>query len=112
MDIRAWLEDGTGLPAKDTRYLKSPQPPYTLFSDDITYRGADLSKRMVGHSITIQHWALETETEKEERITKFLLDESDRGLFSSFRKYREWANDEKMYVTYFELALFWEKVRE
>lgn len=107
MDIKKWFENGTGLKIKELRYLKMPQLPYNIYIDDTTYRGADLKNNIIEHNVTIEHYSESIEKSNESIIENFLNKEE---FF--FVKRREWLEEEKMFVTLYELDTFLEKVRK
>lgn len=107
MDIKEWFETGTGLKIKELRYLKTPDPPYNIFIDDETYRGADKRNNIIEHNITIEHYHESIDKSNETIIEKFLNDEEIH-----FNKNREWLQEENMFVTLYELDTFLEKIRK
>lgn len=107
MDVKEWLETGTGFKWKELRYLKTPSLPYNIFIDDTVFRGADLKNNIVEHNITLEHYSEAIDSTNETIIENFLNEEE-----LSFEKNREWLNEEEMYVTLYSLETFLEKVRK
>ena len=107
MDIKKWFEEGTGLKIKELRYLKMPPLPYNIFIDDTVYRGADLKNNIIEHNVAIEHYNDTIDLEGEEIIETFLNNENKR-----FDKSREWLQEEKLFVTVYEIDTFLEKVRK
>ena len=104
MDIKKWFEDGTGMTIKELRYIQKPTLPYNIFIDDKVYRGADLQNNIIEHNLTIEHYSETINTPNETIIEDFLNKEHKK-----FEKNREWLDDEKMFVTIYELDTFIEK---
>ena len=111
MNVEKWFTDGTGLPIRELRYLKAPEPPYSTFIDDVTHRGADLLNNINEHNIIIEHYSNDIDGEHEQIIDKFLIKERDNGSFN-FIKSREWLQDEKLYYTTYDLTPILVKVRK
>lgn len=107
MDIKTWFEGGTKMEIKELRYLKMPPLPYNIFIDDTVYRGADLKNNIIEHNVVIEHYSETIDTENEKIIEKFLNSENKR-----FEKNRDWLQEEKLFVTVYELETFLEKVRK
>lgn len=107
MDIKEWFETGTGMKIKELRYLKMPPLPYNIFIDDTVYRGADLKNNIIEHNVFIEHYSETVDKENEVIIEDFLNKENRH-----FIKNREWLEEEKLFVTVYELDTFLEKVRK
>lgn len=107
MDVKKWFENGTGLKIKELRYLAPPALPYNLFVDDKITRGADLRNDLVEHNITFEHYSEKLKDIDEQKIDDFLNKEHKK-----YEKNSEWLNEEKMFITTFELEPFLEKVRK
>lgn len=107
MDIKKWFEEGTGLKIQELRYLTMPPLPYDVFVDDTVYRGADLKNNIIEHNVIIEHYSEKVDKENESIIETFLNNENKQ-----FEKNREWLQDEKLFVTVYELETFLEKVRK
>lgn len=105
MDVKEMLETGTGLKWKELRYLKTPAFPYFIFIDDTYTRGADLYISIIEHNLTLECYSEVIDTENEKKIETFLKSEDYQ-----YNKSREWLNEEKMYMTIYELDTFLEKV--
>lgn len=107
MDIKKWFEDGTNMKIKELRYLKMPPLPYNIFIDDEVYRGADLKNNIIEHNVVIEHYSEAIDESGEKIIEEFLNNENKQ-----FEKSREWLQEEKLFVTVYELEMFLEKVRK
>lgn len=107
MDIEKWFREGTKTKIKELRYLTPPSLPYNLFVDEKKYRGADLQNNIVEHNLTIEHYSETIDNENEKVIEDFLNAE-----LKQYEKNREWLNEEKMFVTIYELEPFIEKIKE
>lgn len=107
MDIKEWLEAGTGFTWKELRYLKTPPLPYNIFIDDTVYRGADNLNNIIEHNISLEHYSETIDSANETIIENFLNKEE-----LSFEKNREWLQEEEMYVVVYSLETFLEKVRK
>lgn len=106
MDIKKWFEEGTKMKIKELRYLTPPSLPYNLFIDDKLYQGADLKNNLIEHNLVIEHYSEDIDDENEKIIEDFLNAE-----LKKYEKNREWLNEEKMFVTVYELEPFIEKQR-
>ena len=107
MDVKKWFEDGTGLKIKELRYLSPPTLPFNNFIDDKIVRGSDLRNDLIEHNITFEHYSEKLGDEDEQKIDVFLNKEHKK-----YEKSSEWLNEEKMFITIFELDPFLEKVRK
>lgn len=107
MNVKKWFEDGTSLKIKELRYVKTPSLPYNIFIDDMTYRGADRLNNIIAHNITLEHYHNGVEKSNEKIIDDFLNREEIQ-----FDKSREWLEEEKTWITIYELEPFLEKIRK
>jgi hypothetical protein len=107
MDIESWFKNGTGLDIRELRYLKTPPLPYNIFIDNQIYRGADMRNNIIEHNLTIEHYFEKKENSNEEIINKFLKNEEIH-----YEKDTEWLEEEKMFVTVYQLDTFLEKIRK
>lgn len=107
MDIESWFKEGTGLDIRELRYLKTPPLPYNIFIDDQTFRGADRRNNIIEHNLIIEHYSESKEKSNENVIETFLRNEEIH-----FEKNREWLEEEKMFVTVYQLDTFLEKIRK
>lgn len=105
MDIKALLEEGTNLNWKELRYLKSPPLPYFIFIDDTYIRGADKYNNIIEHNLTLEYYNEVIDKTYEKKIEDFLNSEDYQ-----YNKNREWLEEEKMYMTIYEIDTFLEKV--
>ena len=112
MDIEKWFKDGTNMEIKEMRWLVMPPFPYNVFFDDIRHRGADLKNNIVEHNIVIEHFNDTLNTEQEKTIENFLNLQKQNGKFGSYRKYKDWLPEEKIYRTVYEIDPFLEKIRK
>ena len=106
MDVKQWFENGTGLKIKELRYLTPPKLPFNIFIDDKVIRGSDLRNDLIEHNITIEHYSEKLGEEDEKKIDDFLNTENKK-----YEKNSDWLNEEKMFVTIFELNPFLEKTK-
>lgn len=106
LDIAEWFEEGTGLKAKELRYIKAPPLPYVLFEDETNSRGADEFNNIIEHNIEIELYAERVEEILERKIKKFLDSE---GLDTKMN--REWLHNEECWCTTYEFIIL-EKVRK
>lgn len=106
VNIKDWLESGTGLTWKELRYLKTPPLPYEIFIDDTVYRGADNLNNIIEHNITLEHYSEAIDSTNETIIENFLNNEE-----LQFEKNREWLQDEELWVAVYSIETFLEKIR-
>lgn len=107
MDIKEWFENGTKLEIKELRYLSPPPLPYNIFVDDTVHRGADLKNNIIEHNVSIEHYSNTIDVAGEKIIEAFLDKEKKH-----YDKNREWLNEEKLFITVYELDTFIEKVKK
>ena len=112
MEIKKWFEDGTGLKIRERRVLQKPPLPYSVFFDDMSYRGADQKNNINEHNITIEHYHDGEKQNHEKIIESFLILEKEKGRFDNFTKNREYLHNESLWVTVFELSPFLVKTRK
>lgn len=105
MDIKVLLEEGTNLKWIELRYLKSPPFPYFIFIDDTYTRGADKYNNIIEHNLTLEYYNEVIDKTYEKKIEDFLNSEDYQ-----YNKNREWLEEEKMYMTIYEIDTFLEKV--
>lgn len=107
MDIKSWLEEGTGYKWKELRYLKTPPLPYNIFIDSVYVRGADRFNNVAEHTLSLEHYSDTVDEEGEKVIEDFLnLEEL------TYTKEREWLDEEEMFITVYSLDTFLEKIRK
>lgn len=107
MNIKDYLEKGTNLIWKELRYLKPPVCPWFIFIDDTSIRGADILNNIREHNLVLEYYNEKSDDNYEKIIETFLNKE---GFY--YTKEREWLDEEKLYVTIYELNSFLEKVRK
>lgn len=107
MDIQEWFEKGTNLKIKEIRYLSPPSIPYNIFIDDLEIKGADDFNNIIEHNVTFEHYSNILHDKDEEKIINFLDKEKKK-----YEKSSDWLNNEKLFVTIFELDPFLEKRRK
>lgn len=107
MNIKNWLEEGTGFVWKEIRYIKMPPLPYDIFIDDTSFRGADKLNNIIEHNVSLEHYSESIDNTNEKIIEDFL---NENEL--QFEKNREWLNEEELYVTVYDIETFLEKIRK
>lgn len=107
MDVKKWFENGTGLEIKELRYLAPPPLPYNIFIDSKIYDGADKNNNLIQHEISIEHYSNTINTTAEQTIDEFLNSQNIK-----FDKDRDWLDNDKLFITVYELEPIFEKVRK
>lgn len=107
MNIQSMLEHGTGFKWKELRYLKPPNPPWFIFIDETYSRGADKLNNIIEHNLILEYYYEKKDKLKEDAIETFLKNEN-----FVFLKNTEWLEEEKLFVTVYELDTFLEKIRK
>lgn len=107
MNIKKYLDNGTGLIWKEIRYIKAPNFPYFIFIDIKKTRGADNLNNIIEHNLILEYY----DEKVDKKYLKIIKDFLDKEGYS-YEEDSEWLDTEKMYVTVFELEKFLEKVRK
>ncbi|HIU23274.1 MAG TPA: hypothetical protein IAD49_06825 [Candidatus Fimihabitans intestinipullorum] len=106
MDIEKWFKEGTGFDIQELRYLSPPGIPYNIYLDSIDFEGADQKNNIKIHNITIEHYDNKANTSSEKAIDQFFNKKNIK-----FEKSREWLNDDKLWVTIYDLEPVFEKMK-
>lgn len=96
LNIETWLET-TGLKAAEKRFIKSPPPPYILFSDDTQVSGADNKNCIADRSISIELYSLKVDHVLEKSIEDLLNEKAIQ-----FKRDRIWIDTEMLFSTIYD----------
>ena len=90
----------TGIPYKESRFLKPPKQTYAVYNDSVNQRGADNINLITQHDITIELYEYEKDPESEALIETQL-----NTLGIEFDKQsRYWIHEEQLYQVVYEFS--------
>lgn len=96
LDIKDWLSK-TGYKAAEIRFLKPPQLPYIIFTEEQDIGGADDLNNIINRKITVELYSEGIDSEAEMKIENLINDES-----FNFKKNRTWIESEKFFQTMYD----------
>lgn len=114
MKVEDWFKKGTKFDIKKSRYLKPPKLPYFLYTNEIEYKGADLSNNLAENNIVIERYS-QTDNEKDKTDIKTVNDFLNivfQGSSKTYKVRTEWLDLEKLYGTFWVLDPILEKIRK
>lgn len=90
----------TGIPYKESRFLKPPKTTYAVYMDAVNRRGADNINLITQHDVTIEVYEYEKDPESEA-----LLEAQFDALGIEFEKQsRYWIQEEQLYQVVYEFS--------
>ena len=90
----------TGIPYKESRFLKAPKTTYAVYMDSINRRGADNINLLTQHDVTIELYEYEKDPESEA-----LIESQFDALGIEFDKQsRYWISEEQLYQVVYEFS--------
>lgn len=99
LDIETWLET-TGLKVSEERFVKPPQLPYVIFTENSDIGGADDKNCIVDRSISIELYSLKVDRVSEAKIENLLNLKAIQ-----YSKDRIWIDTETLFETVFDFNL-------
>lgn len=90
----------TGLPYKESRFLKPPTSSYVVFNDSIERRGGDTINLIAEHSITLELYCYKPDPEAEKSIE----DQLDLLSIEWTKESRYWIQEEQLYQVIYEFS--------
>ena len=94
--------DVTGLPYKESRFLKPPSASYVVYHDSIERRGGDNINLVSQHYITLELYEYEKDLEAE----KALEDSLDAHGIEYEKQARYWIAEEKIYQVVYDFTYY------
>lgn len=90
----------TGLPYKESRFLKPPKSTYIVFNDSIERRGGDTKNLLSQHNITLELYEYIPDPEAEKKIE----DQLDLYAIEWVKESRYWIQDAQAYQVIYEFS--------
>lgn len=90
----------TGLPYKESRFLKPPKSTYIVFNDSIERRGGDTKNLLTQHDITLELYEYSPDPEAEKKIE----DQLDLYAIEWIKQSRYWIQEEQLYQVIYEFS--------
>ena len=92
----------TGIPYKETRFLKPPKTTYAIFNDSIDRRGGDNINLLSQHDVSIELY----EYTKDPDAEKALESQLDANGIEYHKEPRYWINEEQLYQVVYDFTYF------
>ena len=90
----------TGIPYKESRFLKPPKRTYAVFNDSVKRYGADNINLITQHDTTIELYEYEKDPESEA-----LIEAQFNALGVEYEKQaRYWIQEEQLYQVVYEFS--------
>ena len=90
----------TGIPYKESRFLKAPKTTYAVYMDAVERRGADNINLLTQHDVTIELYEYEKDPESEA-----LIESQFNALGIEYVKQaRYWIQEEQLYQVVYEFS--------
>jgi len=90
----------TGIPYKESRFLKPPKTTYAVYSDAINRRGGDNINLLSQHDITIELY----EYSKDPEAEKAIEDRLDELGIEYDKAPRYWIQEEQLYQVVYDFT--------
>ena len=94
--------EATGIPYKESRFLKPPKTTYVIFNDAISRRGGDNINLLSQHDITIELYEYEKDPEAEKKIE----DQLDANGIEYEKQPRYWLQEEQLYQVVYDFTYY------
>lgn len=94
--------EATGIPYKESRFLKPPKTTYAIFNDAIYRRGGDDINLLSQHDITIELYEYEKDPEAEKKIE----DQLDANGIEYEKQPRYWLQEEQLYQVVYDFTYY------
>lgn len=92
--------DATGLPYKESRFLKPPKTTYAVYDDAIERRGGDNINLITNHDITIELYEYSKDPDSEKAIE----DQFDLLGVEYSKDPRFWIQEEQLYQVVYNFS--------
>ncbi len=90
----------TGIPYKESRFLKAPKTTYAVYMDAIERRGADNINLLTQHDVIIELYEYEKDPESEALIES----QFDALGIEYVKQARYWISEEGIYQVVYEFS--------
>ena len=90
----------TGIPYKESRFLKPPEKTYAVFNDAIERRGGDNINLVTSHDITIELYEYKIDSKAEKAIESQL----DAYGIEYRKEPRYWIQEEQLFQVVYEFS--------
>lgn len=94
--------DATGLPYKESRFLKPPSTTYAVYNDSIERRGGDSINLISQHDVTVELYEPSKDPEAEKAIEDQL---NERGIEYT-KQPRYWIQEEQIYQVVYDFTYY------
>ena len=88
----------TGLPYKESRFLKPPKTSYAIFNDSVDRRGGDNINLISQYDVSIELYEYEPDPEAEKSIE----DQLDLRGIEYYKEARYWLQTEQLYQVVYD----------
>ena len=92
----------TGLPFKESRFLKAPTTSYAVYNDSIERRGGDNINLVSLHDVSIELYTYSPDPEAEKAIE----DQFDARGIAYTKASRYWIQAEQLYQVVYDFSYF------
>lgn len=92
----------TGIPYKETRFLKPPKKTYAVFNDSINRRGGDNVNLISQHDVSIELYEYTKDPEAEKKLEREL---DARGIEYD-KASRYWIEAEQLYQVVYDFTYY------
>lgn len=92
----------TGIPYKESRFLKPPKTTYAIYNDAIDRRGGDDINLLSQHDVTIELY----EYTKDPEAEKAIEDQLDLLGIEYSKEPRYWIHEEQLYQVVYDFTYF------
>ena len=106
MDIKNWIEVGTGIQTAETAFRKEVKTPFIVFTDKSEVSGHDTKNCIATHDLIVEYYNRTVNEEDEKKIEGLL---NMAGM--EYTEERVWIDEEKVFMTTYE-TVFKEKIRD
>lgn len=90
----------TGIPYKESRFLKPPKKTYAVYDDSVNRRGADNINLITQHDVTIELY----EYEKDSASEALIESQFDALGVEYLKQSRYWIQEEQLYQVVYEFS--------
>lgn len=90
----------TGIPYKETRFLKPPTTTYAIYNDSVYRRGGDNINLLSQHDVSIELYEYAKDPEAEKKIE----DQFDANGIEYTKQTRYWLQEEQLYQVVYDFT--------
>lgn len=92
----------TGIPFKESRFLKPPKTTYAVYNDAVDRRGGDSINLLSQHDITLEVY----EYSKDPEVEKAIEDRLDELGIEYSKLPRYWLSEEQLYQVVYDFTYY------